>query len=171
MSKITQLKKEPAPKEMTATRNPSMALTPFEDMERMFERFFEGFGPRAWLRPGRRDLPLWPEMLEPRLPRVDVLDQDEQVVVRAELPGVDKKDLEVSLGENTITLRATTHREEKEEKGDYVRSEIVRGELARTIPLPAMVDGEHAKASFRDGMLEVTMPKLEASKRRTITVE
>jgi HSP20 family protein len=148
-------------------------LTPFEDIDRVFDRMWEGFGPR-WMSPLRAEWP-WTRELEPRLeyrvPRVDVIDRDEAVVVHAELPGVEKKDLDVSVTENTLTLRATTGHEEKEEKGDYYRAEIVRGEFLRTLPLPAAVDSEHAKATFKDGILELTLPKLEVAKRRTIQVE
>jgi HSP20 family protein len=174
MSKVTNLtrKEKEVPVRETGYR-PWRPPVPFEEMDRMFDRLLEGFGPR-WLRPFRGEWPWGLEAegrLEHRLPRVDVIDREEAVVVRAELPGVDKKDLDVSMTENTVTIRATTHHEEKEETGDYHRSEILRGEFLRTIPLPVAVDGEKAKAAFKDGLLEVTLPKAEVAKRRAITVE
>ncbi len=149
---------------------PTRTLSPFEEMERFCEEFF----PRRWLRAFRRDWPPWgdlPSPFEGRMPRVDLIDRENEIVVRAEAPGVDKKDLDVSLTENTITIKGTTRHEEKEERGDYYRSEISRGSFTRTLALPADVDGSQAKATFQDGMLEVVLPKVEGARRRTIKVE
>jgi HSP20 family protein len=149
---------------------PARALSPFDEMERMLE----GFLPRGWLAPLRWERPLWREMAAPfegRWPRVDVVDRDEEVFIRAELPGVEKKDLDVSMGDGTVTIKASTKHEEKEEKGDYYRAETTQGAFARTVALPADVDSTRAKAKFKDGLLELTLPKAEKSKRRAINVE
>jgi HSP20 family protein len=110
-------------------------------------------------------------MRELRMPKVDVVDRDEDVLVRAELPGVEKKDLEISTSDTSVTIKATTRHEEKEEKGDYYRCEITRGSFARTVSLPAQVQSDKAKANLKDGVLELTLPKVEKSKRRTIAVD
>ena len=102
---------------------------------------------------------------------MDVVDRETEILVRAELPGVDKKDLDISLNENVLTLKGQTRTEEKEEKGDYYRCEIAQSSFARSLPLPSYVDSEKAKASFQDGILELTLPKIEQSRRRRITVE
>jgi HSP20 family protein len=83
---------------------------------------------------------------------------------------VEKKDLEISTSDTSVTLKATTRHEEKEEKGDYYRCEITRGAFSRTVALPAQVESDKAKASLKDGVLELTLPKVEKSKRRTVTV-
>ena len=159
------------------TARPSRALSPFEEMDQLMERMnrlFESFSPRGLLRPGRWEWPSWGELAMPfegRMPRVDMIDRDEEVVVRAELPGVEKKDLDVSMTENTVTIKGSTSHEAKEEKGDYYRSEMSRGSFTRTLTLPGEVDGSKAKATFKDGVLELTLPKIESSKRRTIKVE
>lgn len=153
---------------------PSRALSPFDEMERMMDRMFGGFFPRAWMHPLRWEHPRWGELAAPfegKWPQVDVIDREAEVVVRAELPGVEKKDLDVSIGDNTVTIKAATKHEEREEKGDYYRCEISQGSYARTVGLPAEVDASKAKAKFKDGLLELTLPKLEKSKRRSITVE
>ncbi|MEK6748263.1 MAG: Hsp20/alpha crystallin family protein [Pseudomonadota bacterium] len=145
------------------------ALSPFDE----FENFFDNvFGRRSWLRP----LALareWPalEKLDARLPKVDVVERDKEIVVRAEVPGVDKKDLEISVTENTVTIKGSTMRQEKEEKGDYYRCEISQGAFARVVGLPSDVNSDEAKASFKDGILEITAPKKQAAKRRNILVE
>jgi HSP20 family protein len=149
---------------------PAPWMTPFDEMDRLFE----ALSPRGWLRPWRREWPAWIEShlpLEGRLPRVDVIDRERDVALRAELPGLRKEDIEVSLTDNTLTLRGkTTHEEKQEEKGEYFRREILHGEFARTVALPCDVDGERALATFRDGVLEVVIPKAERAQRRTVTV-
>jgi HSP20 family protein len=105
------------------------------------------------------------------MPKVDVIDRDEEVVVRAEVPGVEKDDLEVSVSDNTVTIKGETKHEQKEEKGNYFRSEISRGSFTRTVTLPGVVDTDKAKASFKDGVLELTMPKGEKARRRTVKVD
>jgi HSP20 family protein len=123
------------------------------------------------MRPFSFEWPAWPELPELRMPKVDVIDRDDDVLVRAELPGVEKKDLEISTSDTSVTIKATTAREEKEEKGDYYRCEISRGMLSRTVALPAQVHSDKAKASLKDGVLELTLPKVEKSKRRKIEIE
>jgi HSP20 family protein len=167
-----QGKKEVTPRTgevQRVTPAPGRALSPFEEMDRMFESFF----PRR-MRPFRWETPLWSELaapLEAGMPRIDVIDRDDEVVVRAEIPGVDKKDLDISVDERHVTIKGSTAREEKEEKGDYYRSEIMRGAFARTITLPSEVNGEKARAKFSNGLLELSLPKVERSKRHSIKVE
>ena len=105
------------------------------------------------------------------LPQMDIIDRDDSIVVRAALPGVDKKDLEVSTTHQTLTLRGSTQKETREEKGEYFRHEISRGNFLRTVTLPSVIDESKIKAKFKDGLLEVTLPKLESAKRHTIHIE
>jgi HSP20 family protein len=109
--------------------------------------------------------------MELRAPAVDVVERDEEVVVRAEVPGVEKKDVDVSITASSVTIKGETRREEKEEKGEYYRCEISRGAFSRTVSLPASVDPDKAKASFKDGILEITLPKVEKAKRRTLKLD
>ncbi len=148
---------------------PARALSPFEEMDRMFDQFLR----RGWMRPWRFEWPSFPELAMPelRIPKVDVVDRESEVVVRAEVPGVEKKDLDISIGEASVTIKGETRREEKEEKGEYYRCEISRGAFSRTVALPADVDGTKAKASFKEGMLELTIPKLEKAKRHSVKVD
>ena len=148
---------------------PARALSPFEEMDRLFESFF----PRSWLHPLHWPRTGWGELAEPfegKMPRVDVVDRDNEILVKAEIPGVEKKDLDVSVTENTVSIKGTTSHEEKEEKGDYYRCEISRGAYSRIVPLPADVDADKAKAKFKDGVLELTLPKAKKSTRRSVKV-
>ena len=161
-TKVTPAAKtEPTP----ATR----ALSPFEE----FDRLFEGVLPRSWMRPLQWERPLFSELahMELKLPKVDLIDREGEVVLKAEIPGVKKEDIEVSVDENTVTLRGKTSHEEKEEKGNYYRSEIRRGSFSRTVALPRDVDAGKARASFKDGILELSLPKLNKSKRVSVKVD
>jgi HSP20 family protein len=158
--------------EMTKTREDRMP-TPFDDMEREFERWFGRFG-HGWMRPFHLGRPLWADLgmpFEGMTPSVDVIDREDEVKVRAELPGVDKKDLEVTLTEGALTIKGSTKAEKEEEQGDYYRHEVSSGSFSRTIRLPAAVDGDKVTSSFKDGILELTLPKVTKAKRHTIKVE
>lgn len=144
-------------------------FSPYKELEQMFERFF----PRGWLRPTQWERSPWFELgmpFEGETPRVDVVDRDQDILVRAELPGVEKKDLDVSLSDNTVTIKGKTHQEKESEKGDYYRREISSGYFSRTVMLPGEVDAKHTKATFKDGILELTLGKVERSKRRSIEI-
>lgn len=148
----------------------SRSLYPFGEMDRLFENFLA----RSWLRPLHWDIPSFEDFRTPfegKVPRVDVIDRKKEVVIRAEIPGVKKKDLDVSMTDTTVTIKGTTSHEEKEEKDDYYRSEITKGSFSRTVALPDNVDAGKAKASFKDGVLELTVPKVEVSKRHRIKLE
>ncbi|MEA3276143.1 MAG: Hsp20/alpha crystallin family protein [Pseudomonadota bacterium] len=141
-------------------------------MERVFDEYFPGFWPRrfrrGWGGPG------WWEQDEPfegEPPSVDVIERDDEILVHAELPGVDKDDLEVMLADDVLTIKASTGEEKTEEKGEYYRREIVRGAFSRTVRLPTDVDAEHAKSKFKNGVLEVKAPKLKKSRRRVIEID
>jgi len=165
---------EESKKEVAVTKGETkpapVVYNPLQEMERMFEEFMG----RGWMRPLRWDR--FPSMLMPTLdvkgmPKVDVIDRDEEVAVHAELPGVEKDDVSVTLSDNVMTIKAESKRETKEEKGDYHRSEIYRGSFQRTFTLPAAVDETKAKASMKDGILEVVVPKIEKSKRHAVKVD
>ncbi len=149
---------------------PTRALSPFEEMDRMFEDFL----PRRWMQRFGWERPGWGELMrsmEDRLPRTDVIERDEDILVRAEIPGIAKEDLDVTVTENSVTMKGETKREEKEEKGDYYRCEISSGSFSRTVALPSDVNPDKAKATFTDGMLELTLPKLQKAKRRNIKID
>jgi HSP20 family protein len=145
-------------------------LSPFDEMERLFESRF----PRSWMRPFQLEWPSWSEKMAPfegKTPSVDIIDRDNEIVVKAELPGVDKKDLDISVTRNSVTIKGSTSHEEKEEKGDYYRCEMSRGSYSRTLALPSDVDEDKVKAQFKDGILNLTLPKIEKAKRRNVKVD
>ena len=146
------------------------SLSPLEEMDRLFDEYFS----RGWLHPFRWEWPRQAKLEAPfkgKTPHVNVIERDDEVVVKAELPGVEKKDLDISVTPTTVSIKGTTSHEEKEEKGDYYRCEISSGLYSRTLSLPVEVNDEKARATFKNGVLELTLPKLKKEKRRSIKVE
>jgi HSP20 family protein len=148
-----------AGKEMATQNQPGKTLAerpewmhPFDsfrqEMNKLMDSFFQG----SLLRP-------FDTRVEGFTPRVDVVDTGEGIKVVAELPGMDDKDIEVSLTGDALTIKGEK-KEEKEEKGkDYYRSERSFGSFTRTVPIPEGIDAEAVAASFKKGVLTVTMPK------------
>ena len=142
---------------------PFRSSTMLEEMEKMFENFF----PQGWLHPSRLERGL----LAASLPQVDVIDRDDHILVRAAVPGITKDDLEVSTTDHTVTIRGCSSYESKEEEGEYYRQEIGGGSFLRTVSLPASVDEANCKAVFKDGLLELTLPKTESAKRHSVKID
>ncbi|MFN3870514.1 MAG: Hsp20/alpha crystallin family protein [Aquificaceae bacterium] len=137
-----------------------MVWSPFAELERIrreFDRLLEEFIPKE-------------EVERAFAPAVDVYETDQELVVKADLPGVKKENVEVSIRDNSLCIRGEK-KEEKEEKTEtYHRVERVYGKFERVIPLPADVKVEEAKAEFKDGVLEIRIPKAEGAKERKIEI-
>jgi HSP20 family protein len=146
---------------------PVVRMRPMEDIERAFEEFMR----RPFMSPWRERLTELRLPFDAALPKLDVIDRDGEVLVRAELPGVKRDDIEISVIGNQLTLKGETKREEKEEKGDYYRCEMSHGSFWRSVTLPAEVSDTGAKAQLREGVLEVTLPKAEKAKKRPIKID
>jgi HSP20 family protein len=143
----------------------------FEQMERMMDRMFSGFSPGRWMRPFEREWPSWLEGPSFRAPAVDLIERDNEVLVRAELPGVRKEEISISLTADSITIQAQSRQEEVDEKGDYRRREIRSNSFSRSLALPSEVDSEAAKASFKDGVLEISLPKAAVARGRQVPID
>ena len=111
--------------------------------------------------------------LQEMLPCCDVVDRDNEIIVRVALPGFKKKDIEVSATDSTLTIQGKSSEEIEEGKlaGDYYRKEIHNENFMRTIRLPAIVEDKKAEACFKDGLLEVSLPKTEGGKRHTLEIK
>lgn len=145
-----------------------------EEMERWFDHWFEEHPPHNWLRPyaWEQSLPGELEMpLEAKTPKVEIVEQDEKVIVRAEVPGVDKNDLEILVTDATVTLKGKSADELKENKANYYCSEILHGTFCRKLALPHEVDADKAKASFKNGLLVLTLPKLKKTHCRAVKIK
>ncbi len=140
------------------------ALRPFtHSMEEFFEnhfpsRWMEGFfEPAAWSKPSWREL----ERDFDVMPKVDILDKKDALLVRVEMPGIKKEDLEITIAGDRLTFEAKREFEKEEKKEDLFRSEMAYGQLFRVIHLPVEVMGDETKAEMKDGMIEVYLPKVE----------
>jgi len=143
-------------------------MDPFGELHQEIDQIFNGFL-GDWT--GR--MYLLDRRVGSFMPEVDVTETDKEVRVTAELPGMEEKDLEVSLIDGALTIKGEKREEHEEEKGDYYRSERQYGAFERMISLPSEVDADKAKASFKKGVLKITLPKTKEaqSNRRVIPVE
>jgi len=155
-----EVKKET--KELTKAE-PSRAISPFEEMEKRFEDFFRRpfslIGPSWW--PGLR-IPA----LEEISTTVDIYEEGGDVVIKAELPGMKKEDIDVNISGDTVTISGEKKKEEKVEKKNYYSMERSYGSFTRTFRMPSEAHTDKAKANFKDGVLEVRVPKTEEAKKK-----
>ena len=129
-----------------------------QEMERVFDRFFE---------------PRWDEFeaVGAWAPKLDVSETKDAYMVKAEIPGVDQKDLSVSLQNQILTIKGEKHKEKEEKDEKYHRVERSWGEFTRAIALPGAADTEKVNATFKEGVLTITLPKTPAAKGTTIPVK
>jgi HSP20 family protein len=97
-------------------------------------------------------------------PRVDVYQTEKDVVVKAEIPGVSKEDLKLSIDDNAVRISGQIKKEKEFSDENAYRTERYYGNFSRTIPLPVEVKAENARAEYKDGILSVTVPKSEPSR-------
>jgi HSP20 family protein len=135
-------------------------------MERMMDDFFD-----------RRMRPWWPERwfraegFLTNAPALDVFEDKDDLVVKAELPGMEKDNVEVNLTDHTLTIKGEKRKEEEVKEEKYYRSERSYGSFVRTLELPATVQVDKIKASFKNGILEIRMPKTEEAKTKEIKIK
>jgi HSP20 family protein len=136
------------------------------DMDRMMDQFF-----------GRTMMPWWPgerfgtEPIEVDAPIVDLYVDKDEVVIKAELPGMEKDDIEVNLSDHTINLKGEKKRKEEVKEENYYCAERTYGSFSRTMELPWDLQGEKVKASFTNGVLEIRLPIAESAKAKSIKVK
>ena len=111
-------------------------------------------------------LQFFPEMEQVSAPHVDVYEEGETIVVKAEVPGISKEDIEVTFKDNILSISGEKRKEEKVENKDYYHMERSYGSFSRNVYLPTEVKSEEASATFRDGVLEIRIPKTEESKEK-----
>lgn len=104
-------------------------------------------------------------------PLADVKETDEEVVVTMDLPGMDKADVEISVTEDTLEVKAERKAEKEEKEEEFYKKERSFARFERSLKLPAEVKADDAKASLKDGVLEVHLPKVEVTARKKVTIE
>lgn len=136
-------------------RFPATAIR--DEVSRLFEDFFATTFPQA----ARGE---W-------MPALDVSESDAQIVVKAEVPGMDPKDIDISLMGDTLTIKGEKKEETTRKGENYTRMECRYGSFERLVTLPASVDPNKINATYKNGVLRVTLDKKEESKARTIQVK
>jgi HSP20 family protein len=134
---------------------------PFGEMSslrRAMDRVFDDFG-RGWRGEAELTFP------------VDLSETENEVVVKAALPGITPEDVDISVSEGVLTVKGESKFEQKTEKENYYRQEIRYGSFSRSIPLPSRVNHEQADAEFKDGVLTVTLPKVEEVRPKQIKIK
>ncbi len=137
---------------------------PFHELRREIDRLFQEFF-------GKSTLPEKFEMFE-WIPAVDVSETEDNIIVKADLPGVKPEEIEINISDNILTIKGEKKKEEEEKKENFYRVERYYGSFMRAIQLPVDIDVEKVKATYKDGVLKITLPKkAEAKKAIKIEVE
>lgn len=130
------------------------------DWDEVFDRFF---GDWPWAREGGQ--------IRGWSPAVDMMDRPDEIVVRADLPGLEQKDLEVHVDQGVLTIRGERKEEQERKEDEYYCCERWAGSFARHLTLPAGVDTERIRATFKNGILEVHLPKSKAAAGKKIEIK
>jgi HSP20 family protein len=138
-----------------------MLQTFADEVDRMFDDF--GFGRHFARRSTKGTGFEW-------APEVEVFQKNNELTIKADLPGLTKDEVSVEVTEDAVIIQGERKREHQEEREGYYRTERSYGTFCRVVPLPAGAIGDQAKAQFRDGVLEVTMPAPPASKGRRLDI-
>jgi HSP20 family protein len=161
-------------------RDPWEEIRRFEKrMDRLFAEFWGGHPGVRLLPSGETGLPSGETGMAPyepltltREPFTDIQETDKEVVLTAEIPGVKKGDIKINATEDAIEISAESKSEVEEEKEGYVRKERSFGRFYRRYSLPSTVDPDKTKASYKNGVLEVRMPKTEPKKKgKPVTID
>jgi len=161
------------PGEKGAERTPSTEIwQPFQNLRQEIDRLFEDFGAGFWRFPTRRSLfetePFWRRAaLAPSAPAVDVVEKETAYEVTAELPGMDEKNIELTVADDMLTIKGEKREEKEEKKKDYYLSERRFGSFERSFRLPEGVEPDKVEASFKKGVLTVTVPKTPEAQKKS----
>jgi len=144
----------------------------FRRFEEMMNRMFEEF----WGRPSRQLMLPSGERgeivpAEYRQPSIDLAETDKEVIARAEMPGLEKDNIKINLTEDRLEISAETKQEEEKKDKNYVYREMCSGSYYRAFTLPSPVDADNAQASYKNGILEIKMPKKEVKEKKEVKVE
>ena len=133
----------------------------------LFDDFFRDFAPGFYVRPLHGDA-----LPEPSQIKIDVKEDDSAYTVHAEVPGVPKEDINVSIDGNVVSLRAEVRQHDQKKDGEkLLRSERYYGAVARSFQLPVEVDAAQARARYDNGVLVLTLPKKQGNKTQRLAIE
>lgn len=141
--------------------------------EELMNRMFEEFGNMLPYRKRHLSLPFsGSELISgSKKPFIDIIESDNEIIATAEMPGLNKEDIDINLTNERLEISAKTKHEEEKEDKDYIYRERRSGNYYRSISLPSSIDTTGVKASYNNGILEIKMPKTHTKKRTPIKVE
>jgi len=149
---------------------PSFAASPFtlmralnDEMGRLFEGFLTGSAPGALTQSDIGQMPALAQTAD-WTPRVEAFERDNRLVIRADLPGVDRGDVRGDIRDDAVILQGERREEHERRQGGIYVSEVVSGSFYREIPLPENVNVDEATAAFRDGVLEIVIPETQQAR-------
>lgn len=143
------------------------------DIDRMFDQFWTGKvkGGRQLPSPEKAKVTLERREGLTGVPVADLIDKEDALVIRAEIPGVTKNDIKVKVTEDRVDISAEVERKKEEKEENYYCCERTYAAWQRSFSLPERVKSEETKAKYRDGILEITLPKTEEEKKRELKIE
>ncbi len=147
------------------TLRPVKDLAPFKEFDRMrreMDRFWDSFLEGRLRKPTEETE--W-------LPSLDVAETKNEIIVKAEVPGMDAKDIDLSLSDGILTIRGEKKQEKEEKEADYHLVERSYGAFTRAIQLPGEIQSDKISASYKDGILKITLPKSEEAKKKEIKIK
>ena len=147
-------------------RDPTVNWDPFKELEEIGERFNRVFARY----PGRRDSGQETLTVADWVPRVDIVEDDKEYLIKAEIPAVDKKDVKVTVQEGVLLIQGERKQEHEENNKRYHRVETSYGTFLRSFALPEDIAEDKLKAEFKDGMLLVHLPKTEKPKPKAVEI-
>lgn len=141
---------------------------PLSEVRSLMRRVEQAFEPLTTWRPAweREAIPFGMEAVPP----VDIFEDKEEVIIRADVPGLDQKELEVLLEDSTLTLRGQRKLYKEDRKENYQRIESAYGAFSRTFSMPSTIDRDKLRADLKNGVLEVHIPKREGAKGKMIHI-
>ncbi len=136
---------------------------PFQEMETLRRQMDQMFDELAGFQRGESANLTWK-------PAVELEDAGERLILRAEIPGVEAKDLDIDVSRDAVAIRGENRYEKKIEDKGFFRSEFRYGKFERVIPLPVEIENEQVQAEFKNGILTLNLPKVEAARHRVVKV-
>lgn len=140
---------------------------PLREIARLQDDFNRFFDNRAWRWRSANE----EELSAHFVPAVDIYEDNDKLALSVELPGMAAKDVDVRIENGVLTIKGERKIEKEDKKENYIRVERTYGTFTRSFNLPNTVDSEKVKADFKDGLLEVSIPKKEETKPRTIQIK
>lgn len=143
--------------DIKSVRRPFSFLPIFGDFDKRLNRFFD-------------DDSLSGKMGFHWQPKIDVLDEEKQIIVKVDIPGIDPKMIDIQFDNNTLTIKGELDTEQEDKKKNFIYYERNRGIFYRQISLPNIIDGEHISAKANNGVLVISLPKLKQSVTKKIVI-